>query len=99
MSMVSTEVRDFQTQLLLVLKGSWCIIETSSSYVMGQVRNVDLRNLNLLLSPAAVLLGGSLIRFRSVLVRESDVRKVLTCESEEDCEKKLDIIRKTGSLV
>ena len=97
--MTNTEIRNFQTQLLTVLKGSWCIIETSSSYVMGQVRNVDLRNLNLLLSPAAVVLSGAVLRFRAVLVRGSDVRKVLVCENEDECEKKLETVRRISGLV
>lgn len=79
---------------LTTLKGSWCIIETSSSYVMGRVMNVDLRNLNLLLSPAVVLISNSRMAFRAVIVRGSDVKKIMVCEDEAQCNSKFDSIRK-----
>ena len=99
MSLVNTETREFRNQLILTLKGSWCIIETSTSYVMGQLRNIDLHNLNLLLSPAIMLVGNSQLVFRSILIRGSDVKKILVCESESECREKLNFITRRIAIV
>ena len=94
MSIVRSETQEYQTQLLVTLKGSWCIIETSSGYVMGRVVTLDLRNLNILLSPGEVLIERSRLAFRAVLIRGSDIKKVLICEDESVCKSKFDHIKK-----